>query len=116
MDLNFSKERFTKTVSLGFFVLESLLIITALFPLAYKSPFFTVLFIGNIIAVRFLLGGNVGNKTSMFSIILFSISLLAFWINPISGQEEIQYGSNNGQYISTSSAYPVTATWYRVQI
>jgi len=32
--------------------------------------------------------------------ILFSLSLLAFWINPISGQEEIQYGSNNGQYIS----------------
>ena len=36
----------------------------------------------------------------MKKLILFSISLVAFWINPISGQEEIQYGSNNGQYIS----------------
>lgn len=76
--VNFSRERFTKTVALGFFVLESILIIAALFPLAYKSPFFTVLFIGNIIGTRFLLGGSVGFKTSIFSIVLFSVALISY--------------------------------------
>ncbi|MFC2124336.1 alpha/beta fold hydrolase [Bacteroidota bacterium] len=32
--------------------------------------------------------------------IILQFSLLSLWINPIMGQEQIQYGSNNGQYIS----------------
>ncbi len=33
-------------------------------------------------------------------IIILFISVFLFWINPVTGQEKIQYGSNDGQYIS----------------
>lgn len=78
--VNFSKERFTKTVSLGFFVIENLLIIAGLFPLAFFSPFFTVLFIANLIGIRFLLGGSIGFKTSLFSIVFFAIALISYYM------------------------------------
>jgi pimeloyl-ACP methyl ester carboxylesterase len=36
------------------------------------------------------------------NIILF-FSIFLFWINPVTGQEKIQYGSNDGQYISVQN-------------
>ena len=43
-----------------------------------KLAMITVLFIANLVGVRFLLGGIVGFKTSLFSILLFSAALITY--------------------------------------
>ena len=79
----FSGERYSKTVSMFFFVLDSILIIAALFPLALQNPIFPVLFFLNIIGIRFLLGGRLGENTTLFSLGLFVVALTTYFFTNI---------------------------------
>jgi len=74
----FSKERFNKTISVGFFAVEAILLIAALFPLTYQSPIYPVLFISYIVGARFLLGGRPGFKISIFSIAFLAVAITAY--------------------------------------
>lgn len=74
----FSKERFNKTISMGFFAVEAILIVAALFPLAYSSPLFPVLFICYLVGTRFLLGGRLGLRISVFAISFLTIVIIGY--------------------------------------
>jgi putative nucleotidyltransferase with HDIG domain len=79
----FSGERYSKTVSMYFFGIDSILIVAALFPLAYLNPGFPLLFFANIVGIRFLLGGKLGENTSIFSIALFAAALGVYFFTHI---------------------------------
>ena len=79
----FSGEKYSKTVSMFFFALDSILIIAALYPLVHQSPGFPLLFFMNIIGIRFLLGGRIGENTTVFSITLFIIALGAYFFTNV---------------------------------
>jgi putative nucleotidyltransferase with HDIG domain len=74
----FSKERFNKTISMGFFIVESLLLITALYPLTFSNPLHPVLFVSFIIGIRFLLGGRAGLQISSFTVSLLTIAIIIY--------------------------------------
>jgi len=79
----FSGDKYSKTVSMFFFSLDSILIIAALFPLLYQSPGYPLLFFMNIIGIRFLLGGKLGENTTIFSLALFTIALAAYFFTNV---------------------------------
>jgi putative nucleotidyltransferase with HDIG domain len=79
----FSGERYNKSASMLFFGLDSLLIIAALFPLAYASPGFPLLFFMNVIGIRFLLGGKPGENTAIFSLTLFAAAVALYFFSAI---------------------------------
>lgn len=77
----FSGDRYSKTVSMFFFALDAIIIVAVVFPLAYNSPLFSVLFFLNIVSMRFLLGGRLGENTAIFTMVLFVASVITYYFN-----------------------------------
>ncbi len=61
-----------------FLGLDNILIIAVMLPLAYTSPLYPVLFLSNIIGVRFLLGKRLGRQSSIFALTLFFIAIVGY--------------------------------------
>ncbi len=54
--LLFSKEKYNKLVASLFLGLDNIIVVSVLLPLTFASPLYAVVFLFNIVGVRFLLG------------------------------------------------------------
>lgn len=76
--LLFTKHKYSKLVTSLFLGFDNILVIAVLLPLAYTSALYPVLFLTNIIGVRFLLGKRKGFLSSVFALGLFLVALTGY--------------------------------------
>ncbi|KAA3615013.1 MAG: HD domain-containing protein [Calditrichaeota bacterium] len=76
--LLFAKQNFNKLVASLFLGLDNILVIAVMLPMAYTSALYPVLFLTNIIGVRFLLGRRLGRISIAFALGLFVVVMGAY--------------------------------------
>ncbi len=76
--LLFSKEKYNKLVASLFLGLDNIIVVSVLLPLTFTSPLYPVVFLFNIVGVRFLLGKRLGMINSVFTLGLFLLAIAAY--------------------------------------